>query len=109
MPIPRLFSRLLRFTLTGFGLSLPLALSAERPLAPATTIKVVEGRESYESGGRTIRVDTFLPETTTQSTDGTKAGASANHKGHDKCPAVLVLYGSGGALMGKGEIEMGPE
>jgi len=51
---------------------------------PATGIK--ESKASYQSGGRKIRVDTFLP-----------AGEGTH-------PAVLVLYGSGGAVLGKGDM-----
>ncbi len=47
---------------------------------------IQEGKECYQSGGRKIRVDTFLP-----------AGQGAH-------PAVLVLYGSGGAVLGKGDM-----
>ena len=47
---------------------------------------VEEGRTSYLSGGRKIKVETYLP------------AGSARH------PAVIVLYGSGGALLGKKEM-----
>lgn len=47
---------------------------------------VETGTTSYVSGGEKIKVETFLP------------AGSGRH------PAVLVLYGSGGALVGKGEM-----
>ncbi len=55
---------------------------AQEPGASA----VEEGSTSFQSGGRRIKVETFLP------------------KGTDKRPAVLVLYGSGGALLGKNQM-----
>ncbi len=48
---------------------------------------VEAGRTSYESGERRIKVETFLP------------------NGTGRHPAVLVLYGSGGALLGKNQME----
>ena len=47
---------------------------------------IQEGRTSYLSGGRKIKVETFLP------------------AGHERHPAVIVLYGSGGALLGTKEM-----
>lgn len=47
---------------------------------------IEEGSTSYESGGQRIKVETFFP------------AGSGRH------PAVLVLYGSGGALVGKSEM-----
>lgn len=47
---------------------------------------VEEGRTSYQSGGKKIKVETYLP------------------AGNGRHPAVIVLYGSGGALLGKGEM-----
>lgn len=47
---------------------------------------VVEKTTSYQSGGKKIKVETFLP------------------VGEGRHPGVLVLYGSGGALVGKGEM-----
>lgn len=47
---------------------------------------VQEGTTSYESGGQRIKVETYLP------------------AGDGRHPAVLVLYGSGGALLGKSEM-----
>ena len=79
----RPLSKLLRLTLTGLGLSVPLMAQKNSSEVKA---EVTEGCWSYESGGRRIRVETFLP------------------AGHDKRPAVLVLYGSGGALLGKAEM-----
>ncbi len=52
----------------------------------SSPIGIVEGKTSYQSGGRRIKVDTFLP------------AAPGPH------PAVLVLYGSGGAFFGKGDM-----
>jgi carboxymethylenebutenolidase len=46
-----------------------------------------EATTSYLSGGKKIRIQTFLP------------SAAGQH------PAVIVLYGSGGSLHGKGEID----
>jgi dienelactone hydrolase len=46
-----------------------------------------ESKTSYLSGGKKIQVETFLP------------AVSNRH------PAVVVLYGSGGSLNGKGEID----
>jgi dienelactone hydrolase len=51
---------------------------------PGTRVK--KSHESYLSGGKSIRVETFLP------------AGSGRH------PAVLVLYGSGGVINGKGEM-----
>jgi dienelactone hydrolase len=59
------------------------AESAERAHPPSA---FREGSVFYQSGGRSIRVETYLPN------DG------ARH------PAVLVLYGSGGTLIGKQEM-----
>ncbi|MGV3660028.1 MAG: dienelactone hydrolase family protein [Prosthecobacter sp.] len=47
---------------------------------------IEEGTASYESGGQRIKVETFFP------------------AGEGRHPAVLVLYGSGGALVGKSEM-----
>ncbi len=47
---------------------------------------IVISRTSFQSGGRSIRVETFLP------------GGAGRH------PAVVMLYGSGGAINGKGEM-----
>lgn len=47
---------------------------------------IEEGSTSYESGGQRIKVETFFP------------------AGGGRHPAVLVLYGSGGALVGKSEM-----
>lgn len=51
-----------------------------------TAVGVNKTRESYVSGGSQIRVETFLP------------------PGEGRHPAVLVLYGSGGSINGKGEM-----
>lgn len=59
-----------------------LAVGSEKPAAP----ELEEGSTVYLSAGRKIRVETFIP------------------TGIRRYPAVLVLYGSGGALMGKGEM-----
>lgn len=83
MPLSRLLSKLLGLTLTGSGFSASLLAA---PAAGEVKVEIAEKRWSYESGGRTIRVDTFLS------------------AGERRCPAVLVLYGSGGALLGKGEM-----
>lgn len=57
--------------------------AAHRPVVRAG---VVETREQYTSGGRTIRVETFAP-----------AGAGRH-------PAVLVLHSSAGVVVGKKEL-----
>ncbi len=82
----RLFPKVLRLTLAS------MATAISCPLFSASPADVVEGRWSYQSGGRTIRVDTFLP----AETDMPQASK--------RYPAVLVLYGSGGVLLGKGEM-----
>jgi dipeptidyl aminopeptidase/acylaminoacyl peptidase len=64
------------------SLILPAIGCAGNGMTPA----VKKGRESYTSGGRQIRVETFLP------------------PGEGRHPAVLVLYGSGGVINGKGEM-----
>lgn len=48
--------------------------------------RLVAGRTSFRSGGRLIQVETFMP------------------SGNGRHPGVLVLYGSGGAVAGKGEM-----
>lgn len=53
---------------------------------PARVAGIREARTSYLSGGKTIAVEAFLP------------------AGEQRHPAVIVLYGSGGSLNGKGEI-----
>lgn len=50
------------------------------------TAAVEKGREFFVSGGRRIAVETFFP-----------VGVGCH-------PAVLVMYGSGGAVVGKGEM-----
>jgi dienelactone hydrolase len=54
---------------------------------PARVSGIRESKISYLSGGKKIQVETFLP---------------ATDKQH---PAVVVLYGSGGSLHGKREID----
>ncbi|MDB6120270.1 MAG: dienelactone hydrolase [Verrucomicrobiaceae bacterium] len=73
--------RLLPALLSVIGLIALVSAQVE-----ASTSGVVEGKTSYQSGGRKIKVDTFLPTT------------PGPH------PAVLVLYGSGGAVFGKGDM-----
>jgi hypothetical protein len=52
---------------------------------------------SYQSCGRTIRVESFLP-----SASASEVDTSATRKKH---PAVLVLYGASGLLLRKTEME----
>lgn len=47
---------------------------------------VTVGKDSYLSGGKKIKVETFVP------------------SDRNRHPAVLVLYGSGGSVVGKGEM-----
>ena len=63
---------------------LPTAFAVATGMAKGA---VEEGRESFLSGGRKITVESFIPE------------------GSGQYPAVLVLYGSGGSVAGKGELE----
>ncbi len=70
-------------TLAIFSAMLLLAASCSHSTR-ASSIR--EAQISYLSGGKKIQVETFLP---------------ADEKQH---PAVVVLYGSGGLLHGKGEI-----
>jgi dipeptidyl aminopeptidase/acylaminoacyl peptidase len=53
----------------------------------ADKLEVTVGKDAFSSGGKRIRVETFIP------------------RGADRHPAVLVLYGSGGSVAGKGELE----
>ncbi len=70
--------------LRHFALLTLLAASActHTPSGPA----IHEASTSYLSGGKKIKVETFLP------------AAAGQH------PAVIVLYGSGGSLNGKGDM-----
>ncbi len=65
--------------------------------ASAAPVAVEEGRESFQSGGRKIKVETYFPQ---EAGNGKASGGSSSAR----YPAVIVLYGSGGALLGKGEM-----
>ena len=72
---------LFAFVLAGFVSSSPAGAASGNAISIQTT------RESFNSGGRKISVETFAP-----ATPGRR-------------PAVLVLHSSFGTLVGKGELE----
>jgi carboxymethylenebutenolidase len=75
-------------TITGALLWLPMGCAATTPTDDAGgAMAVVRGTEAFNSGGKRIRVESFIPE---------RPG---------RYPAVLVLYGSGGSVAGKAELE----
>ncbi len=64
-----------------------LTSASARGAEPANAPRQVKhGSTSYLSGGKKIKVETFLP------------------PGTERLPAVIVLYGSGGSFLGKGEM-----
>lgn len=72
------------FCLASFAASMAMA-RGQRPAGPAF-VRVEEGRTVCRSGGKRISIETFIPQ------------------GPQRHPAVIVLYGSGGALFGKSEM-----
>ena len=81
-----MWGRMKQFWLAGILCTMGLA-TAGTAREDVKTLEVATVKDAFSSGGRRIRVDSYIP------------------RGADRHPAVLVLYGSGGSVAGKGELE----